>query len=586
MGKLNIFICDSYIDNYREALDELKISDIELHGYTNICQKNNSNTVLNSLNNSSDMLVIAPSTCPAVSKIKDSHKHMYNTDYCVEHLVDRHTYNELLTVKSYIITKGWLCNWEENIKTLGFDENTIKKFFSEWCEKIVLLCSDYDSGIKSALNQLSSHIDRPVEILQVSLSNTKNIIERNYYKWKFETSQKENYIEKNELKQKVVESKTVRKLINEIISTVSRVELEQKLSAFWKMLFGAGKVEYQFFQDEEPLSSQPYIYNEDKNQLVCHLVANKICLGQCTVEGFLFPDKIDKYHDLIIVMINISSISFSTVLEREKLLFLNNRLKLSFDSVNDGLISIDAKDRISLINPRARIFINRFSVAPIDFSGISHIEDIKSGEWDKIQNLYKRVKAELKPLNLEKPICAIQDGEEFSVKCRIAPIETNKKSFRGALITLKDISLDERLFKSRLKVQRLEGISSVASGIAHEFNNALYSIMGYVELALDGTSEGTPPYSDLSKALDSIDKTKRLSNKLLTLSEGGEPRKAYTDIITVIETVLSKLTIGDTITIVKYFEAPLPELLIDSTQMSVVLTNVLQNAIESFNENK
>ncbi len=72
--------------------------------------------------------------------------------------------------------------------------------------------------------------------------------------------------------------------------------------------------------------------------------------------------------------------------------------------------------------------------------------------------------------------------------------------------------------------QRLESLGILAGGIAHNFNNLLMGVFGYIELANRKTDN--PEVSKyLSEALNMSERAKGLTGQLLTFSRGGAPIK-------------------------------------------------------------
>jgi len=81
-----------------------------------------------------------------------------------------------------------------------------------------------------------------------------------------------------------------------------------------------------------------------------------------------------------------------------------------------------------------------------------------------------------------------------------------------------------RLEEQTMHNRRLESLGILAGGIAHNFNNLLTGIFGYIELAARKTSN--PDVSRyLNEALDMSERAKSLTGRLLTFSRGGFPLK-------------------------------------------------------------
>ncbi len=69
-----------------------------------------------------------------------------------------------------------------------------------------------------------------------------------------------------------------------------------------------------------------------------------------------------------------------------------------------------------------------------------------------------------------------------------------------------------------LQKQRAAALDCLAGGIAHEFNNLLQAIRGYMSFALDELTPGTQTYNDVQQAITTTDRAADLSRQLLGYS--------------------------------------------------------------------
>jgi PAS domain S-box-containing protein len=70
--------------------------------------------------------------------------------------------------------------------------------------------------------------------------------------------------------------------------------------------------------------------------------------------------------------------------------------------------------------------------------------------------------------------------------------------------------------------QKLESLGILAGGIAHDFNNLMGGIFGYIDIANENSNDSHVS-SNLSKAMDTIERARALTRQLLTFAKGGSP---------------------------------------------------------------
>ena len=95
----------------------------------------------------------------------------------------------------------------------------------------------------------------------------------------------------------------------------------------------------------------------------------------------------------------------------------------------------------------------------------------------------------------------------------------------GHIIAVADVSEQrqaeerrEQLRGTMLRAEKLEAISRLAGGLAHDLNNMLLPIMTLTELAMDELPEGSPARGDLERVIGAAEHARGLVQRLLTFS--------------------------------------------------------------------
>ncbi len=145
-----------------------------------------------------------------------------------------------------------------------------------------------------------------------------------------------------------------------------------------------------------------------------------------------------------------------------------------------------------------------------------------------------------------------------------------------------------RLFETKLQqTQKMEAISTLASGIAHQFNNALYVITGNIEL-LEMNFAGDKKIADFVKKVEpSTQQMIQLVNQLQAYARGGKYQiKTFSFSNLVKDTLpLLKHIIGHSIHVETELPCDILNINADMTQIQMVLSAVLINASEAIDGN-
>lgn len=143
-----------------------------------------------------------------------------------------------------------------------------------------------------------------------------------------------------------------------------------------------------------------------------------------------------------------------------------------------------------------------------------------------------------------------------------------------------------RMSEKLEEARKTEAIANLAGGIAHQFNNALAVIAGNIEL-LEFDYKADPNINSFSNPiLSATEKMTQLTGQLLAYAKGGKYKEHPNDLSYVVESTLSfiKHTIPNTITVHKELESNLPKVNIDTTQVQMVISSIIANAVEATDE--
>jgi PAS domain S-box-containing protein len=187
-----------------------------------------------------------------------------------------------------------------------------------------------------------------------------------------------------------------------------------------------------------------------------------------------------------------------------------------------------------------------------------------------------------------------QDSEGNTIWFQIitTPIEDGMGQITAALELVLPITerklAQEKQNKMAIQLEqarKTEAIATLAGGIAHQFNNSLAAIVGNTELLDHDFGEIVDIDEFIQPILSASQKMARLTDQLLAYAHGGKYRPRSADMLEVIQTTLTliKHTIPEPVKIKTVWGRP-PEVTMDVTQMQMVLSAVISNALEAMGQ--
>jgi signal transduction histidine kinase len=108
------------------------------------------------------------------------------------------------------------------------------------------------------------------------------------------------------------------------------------------------------------------------------------------------------------------------------------------------------------------------------------------------------------------------DGTELPVELTVARVSGDSRAALTGFI--RDITERRALEEQLRQSQKLEAIGRLASGVAHDFNNILMSIMGSADLMLLQLAPGDPARDEANEIKESVRRGAALPRQLLAFS--------------------------------------------------------------------
>ncbi|MCP4643180.1 MAG: PAS domain S-box protein [bacterium] len=195
-----------------------------------------------------------------------------------------------------------------------------------------------------------------------------------------------------------------------------------------------------------------------------------------------------------------------------------------FDSSGDGLVISDLDGVVRDVNPA---FCAMHGYARDELVGTYTKDVIHEDHHAAVDAFLSHV---AKGEGMVVPgVDVRKGGDAFPVEVHGAPISFNDAPH--VLAVVRDVTErkraeeERRALEARMQeAQRRESLSSLAGGIAHEFNNLLTGILGNAQLILDGDGDGAEVVLGAEEIRDSAMRAADLSMQMLIFSGRG----AYT----------------------------------------------------------
>ena len=247
--------------------------------------------------------------------------------------------------------------------------------------------------------------------------------------------------------------------------------------------------------------------------------------------------------------------------------------RTTFDSISDLIMIHDKDNRIVRVNKAAADLLK---TTPQELTGkfchevmhgtkeppanCPHMQTVKTGKSGVIETF--------------DPNLGVHFYESAS------PLFNERGEVTGSVIVARDITKQKRMEEQLILTDRLASIGELSSGIAHELNNPLTSVIGFSQLLMEGDVPANMK-EDLGIVNSEAQRAAAIVKNLLTFARKHAPVKQLSQVNTVIEDVLRLRAYEqkvNNIEVENRLSPNLPEIMIDHFQMQQVFLNVMVNA--------
>ncbi|MDA3800139.1 MAG: PocR ligand-binding domain-containing protein [Kiritimatiellae bacterium] len=254
------------------------------------------------------------------------------------------------------------------------------------------------------------------------------------------------------------------------------------------------------------------------------------------------------------------------------------RLAVTLRSIGDGVITTDMQGNVIMLNKAAENLTGWKSDEAAGHPLPDVFNIINEITRKKCENPVEQVLATSGTIKLANHTCLIsKNGREIIIADSGAPIRDAEGKIIGVVLVFRDMTEKQKLDESIQKTQKLESLGILAGGIAHDFNNLLGGIFGYIELALQESTE-TNVSTYLAESLSNVERARALTQQLLTFAKGGAPIKKLETLFPFVDETVQFALSGTSVSSISDVQEGLWLCEFDKNQIAQVIDNISINA--------
>ena len=235
-------------------------------------------------------------------------------------------------------------------------------------------------------------------------------------------------------------------------------------------------------------------------------------------------------------------------------------LSVILNNIEDGVVAIDAEENLTLVNRSAARMLDQGS------------GDL--GPWKNLDpKLPWNVQSRFEPWFRRR-----SDGTTLHLETHVTDLNEADEGTPGKVMLLRDVTERDRIEERLRQSEKLESVGLLAGGVAHDFNNMLTGLFGFIELARMNAEDPSQVIEYLELAMGPFRRARALTQQLLGFAKGSEPSRTVLSLEELLPGILRfTLADGPVAWEIQGDEAPWP-VLANEAQVHQVFENLFLNA--------
>ncbi len=505
MKRLCIIICNSLAPEISHILQNGDYPEVRFKSFPAVCvgctmTDQRISKIIGDNPDQYSKIVVILSSCRGKKNFMNTHLknlEIIHLEQCFEIIFPLPTIYHCINQGNYLVSNGWLRNYNHKIREWGFDAASAKSFFGESIRKILLLETGLPGDYQTNLTALSEYMGVPYDILPIGTSHLKSFLDTIILDWKNEAERKMQNSRIAKLARESADYSLIFNHLKNLIDHTDEQIIIREITSLLQLLLVPERLVYhQYVNGIETNTTEPSLPNTSSNSedsITIEITHQNETLGMFEVIKVRFPQFIPQYKPMEQVISQIGGLAISNARKyselestRTALAFREEHFRTMFEQAPLGIALVDSlTGKIKSVNSKFAEIAGRSrdEMRTIDWMSITHPDDIQ----EDLDNMVRLNAGEIAGFQMNKRYLK-PDGSIVWINMTIEPINVENKANPFHLCMIEDITdrkmAEEAISKSEVKHRKL--INHLTAGVVVHApdtkilfaNNAASEILG------------------------------------------------------------------------------------------------------------
>ncbi len=269
--------------------------------------------------------------------------------------------------------------------------------------------------------------------------------------------------------------------------------------------------------------------------------------------------------------------------QRANMEALRNReadLRITLDSIGDGVISTDNSGLVRRMNPVAERLTGWSEEQALGQPLKAVYQLFDADSRTPVMDPITRARAGGSVDITQSVVLRGRDGRERHIVDSGSEIRDSGAHSRGVVVAFRDVSEARALQDQLQQAKQMEAVGDLAGGVAHDFNNLLQVILGAASFVLEEMQAQDSNRELLQDVLDAAERASTLTRQMLIFARREPPRLRSLSLNQTVEGVVTVMrrVAGELIEVKLELQDGLPEVRADEHQLELALLSLCLNA--------